>query len=116
MLVYVAFIILFETLAQHSFKLCHSEADIYKYLLGVLFYGFVWYFLIRAYEHRTMGMINVLWSSMSVLTVMTLSYFYWGENVTYNDIIGSVFVIVGLLFIMIDDRSDDSNKITEQIR
>lgn len=105
MLVYVAFIILFETLAQHSFKLCHSEGNFYKYLLGVMFYGLVGFFLIKAYEYRSMGMINVLWSSLSVLSVMLLSYFYWEEKITYNDIIGTALVILGLFFIMVDDSA-----------
>jgi multidrug transporter EmrE-like cation transporter len=104
MLIYVSFIIIFESLAQNSFKTCYANGDTTDFALGVIFYGVVGYFLIKMYEYETMGIVNIIWSSLSIVSIMLIGHYFWGEKLTVNDIIGSIMVFIGLIFIMLDDK------------
>ena len=108
-LIYVAFIVLFETLAHHSFKMSHKNGTIKHFLLGVGFYACVGFLLIRTYEtkYKSIGVINLLWSSLSVLTVMLLGYFFWDEKITYNEIVASILIVIGILLIVVEFEQED---------
>ena len=46
-----------------------------------------------------MGIINVLWSGISVLVILSSSMLFFGEKITTMDKIGVVFIILGMFFI-----------------
>ncbi|VBB18616.1 Putative multidrug transporter EmrE [Yasminevirus sp. GU-2018] len=102
MLVYVSFIIVFEALAQNAFKFCHNNGDKRGFVCGVFFYGAVGFFLMKMYDYQSMGIVNVLWSALSVVAIMLLGHYCWGEKITANDIIGSILVFIGIVCIMMD--------------
>lgn len=112
LLFYISFIIIFETLAQNSFKECHTNGKMLGFMLGVSFYGAVGYFLIKTYGYETMGIVNVLWSALSVVAIMLLGHYYWNEQITKNDIAGSILAFIGIVLIMMDDK-DDTKKINQ---
>lgn len=107
-LIYVVFMVVFETMAHHSFKKCHIDGHTYQYILGVIFYACVGFCLIRAYqyEYKSMGIINVIWSSLSVLSIILVGYFYWGENITNMEILGVIFVVIGLILVLYDYETE----------
>jgi len=107
-LIYVVFMVVFETMAHHSFKKCHIHGHTYQFAIGVLFYACVGFCLIRAYqyEYKSMGMINVIWSSLSVLSILLIGYFYWGEDIKYMEILGAVFVVIGLILVLYDYETE----------
>jgi multidrug transporter EmrE-like cation transporter len=108
-LIYVIFIVVFETLAQHSFKMSHKEGTLTYYLLGVGFYACVGFLLIRSYEtnYKSIGIINLLWCSISVITIMLLGYFFWDEKITYNEIVASILIVIGILLIVVEFEQED---------
>jgi multidrug transporter EmrE-like cation transporter len=43
-----------------------------------------------------MGLVNVLWSGISVLVILSLGVLYFGEKITMLDKIGVCLVLVGI--------------------
>jgi len=70
------------------------------YGLAILFYAMVCYLLIQTYKYKGMGIINVLWSGISILVIMSGSILFFGEKITTMDKIGVVFIIIGILLVM----------------
>jgi multidrug transporter EmrE-like cation transporter len=103
MLFYILLIVLFDVLAQGAFKTCHINNDKKSYFLGLLFYAVVGFFLLRAYEYGNMGTVNVIWGAISIISVMLVGKFYFDEHISTSDIIGAVFVFIGLIIMLYDE-------------
>lgn len=64
-------IVLAECIGQSCLKtLFHNPSKIHYFAAGVLAYSVVCYLLLVSYRYKSMGLINVLWSGLSVLAVL----------------------------------------------
>lgn len=70
------------------------------YAFAILFYAVVCYLLIQTYKYKGMGIINVLWSGISILVIMSGSILFFGEKITTMDKIGVAFIIFGIILVM----------------
>ena len=48
-----------------------------------------------------MGMSQVLWSGMSVMTILAVGSFAFGETIEMNEWIGILFILAGILITQI---------------
>ena len=55
------------------------------------------FFLVQSFHYTGMGVVNVLWSAFSIILVVTTGVVFFGEHVSVSEIIGVLFVIVGVI-------------------
>lgn len=101
--IYIFIIIAFEVTAQYLYKYS------YKYinkdnlvLVGVLFYAISGYFAYKILKYGELGVVNVIWHLIHFLALFFVGYYFLGEKLTTNKIIGSIFGIISLLIFMLD--------------
>ena len=80
------------------------------YMMGVLFYAVVCFLLVQTYRFKDMGIINVIWSGISTLVVLVGGYLIFGEEVTFMDKVGVVFILAGVFFILYEGTHPVSAK------
>jgi drug/metabolite transporter (DMT)-like permease len=51
-----------------------------------------------------MGIINVIWSCLSVLSVLFAGIILYHEKITKNDILGVILILIGLYFVFMDEH------------
>ncbi len=99
-LLIVFLISLCELFGQSCLKYMNVNKNKYHYyFLAILFYSFVCYLLLLSYKFKGMGIVNVLWSGISVLVILSSSMIFFGETITTMDKIGVLFIILGIFFI-----------------
>ena len=95
------FIVLSEAVAQYCIRRCKEEQKMHLFILGVFFYSFVCLGLYIMYDFRQMGFVNLLWSCMSIITIMIVGTVFFHEHLNIYDLIGIGLVFIGLAFIFI---------------
>ena len=100
----IALIILLETVAQYHIKNSKVSNNIYLIFVSIILYSIICFLLRACYSYTTMGLANLIWSVMSILTVMMVGYFAFNETLTYNDVIGLVLCVIGLYLIFVADH------------
>ena len=73
-------------------------------LYAIVFYIVVCYLLLKTYDYEGMGLVNVLWSGISILVILFAGYMFFDETVTWMDKLGVVFVILGIGFISYENN------------
>ena len=97
----LVFIVASEAVAQYCIRRCKEEQKYHLFLLGVFFYAFVCMGLYFMYGFRQMGVVNLIWSCMSILTIMMVGIIFFHEQVNVYDLIGMILVFTGLVLIFI---------------
>lgn len=98
------FIVICEAIAQCCIKKCKLTQKIEFYILGVFFYSMVCLGLYKMYSYKNMGIVNLLWSCMSIICVIIFGMVIFHEKITIYDIIGIILVFIGLFFVFIKDH------------
>lgn len=107
LIIIILFIAIFECIAQGCLKKYYNNplpANKYLYFLAICAYSIICLLLIQSYNYKTMGLVNVLWSGISVLVILSLGVFYFGEKITTLDKIGVGLVLVGISFIVYENN------------
>jgi multidrug transporter EmrE-like cation transporter len=90
-----------ECLGQSCLKKYHKAPEkTHLYIAGVLFYTIVCALLVMSYKYKGMGLINIIWSGISVLLILSTSILFFNENITRMDIIGVAMIISGIGFVV----------------
>ncbi len=106
----VCLISLCELCGQSCLKYLDVNRDKYHfYFLAILFYSFVCYLLLLSYKFKGMGIVNVLWSGISVLVILSSSMIFFGETITTMDKIGVLFIILGIIFVSYEGTHGSGN-------
>jgi multidrug transporter EmrE-like cation transporter len=101
LLLIIVGISLCELMGQSCLKYFNiNQNKPHYYGLAIIFYAMVCYLLIKSYKYKGMGIINVLWSGISILVIMSGSILFFGEKITNMDKIGVLFIIIGILLVM----------------
>lgn len=72
----------------------------YLYAAGVVSYSVVCYLLLLSYNYKSMGLINVMWSGLSVLAVLAAGVLFFHERITTMDAVGVVLTLAGIALIV----------------
>ena len=97
LLLIILAIAMMEAVAQYFIRRYHEIPYTAYYILGVIFYAVVAYLLQKTYHYSTMGMSQVLWSGMSVITILMVGSFAFGEHIEYNEWVGILFILAGIV-------------------
>jgi multidrug transporter EmrE-like cation transporter len=93
----ILLIVILECLGQMCLKsYFNNPGKIHLYFIAIVFYAMVCLMLVMSYKYRGMGIINVLWSGISVLAVASAGVLVFHETLTRLDIIGIVCILVGI--------------------
>lgn len=111
LLLLILFISICESLGQSCLKYFHmTENKTRYYLLGIMFYAIVCYLLIQSYKYKSMGIVNVLWSGLSVLVILSTGILFFDEKITKMDIMGVVFIVGGIFCVLYEGPHPDIKK------
>lgn len=99
-----------ELIGQSCLKYLNKNPSKYHYyFMAVLFYSIICYLLLESYKYKSMGLMNIIWSGISILIVITVGITFFGETISFSDKIGVFFVLLGLFFILYDDNTQIEN-------
>jgi multidrug transporter EmrE-like cation transporter len=96
LIILVILISLIEGFSQYFIKKYTLENKLEFFALALIGYCFVCYLLTLTYKYSTMGIANALWSALSVITIITVGYTFFNETLKNLEIIGIIFVILGV--------------------
>jgi multidrug transporter EmrE-like cation transporter len=93
----VLFIVLFETLAQACLK--QSQKDSMYFILALFLYFLICYLLYFCYANKAyLGELNILWGSLSAVSIVIAGYIFFQEEITTNHIIAGVLALGSIYF------------------
>ncbi len=69
-------------------------------LLGVFFYSIVCALLVISYRYKGMGLVNVMWSGLSVLVIVSTGMIFFNEKITRLDWLGISLIIAGMAAVL----------------
>ena len=99
LLTLVLLISISECIGQSCLKKFHINPlpkNNYLYYLAVLFYSIVCLLLLLSYKYKSMGLVNVLWSGISVLVILSSGILFFNEKITILDKIGVILILLGI--------------------
>lgn len=116
LLIIIILISICELIGQSCLKYLNIHDKQYQfYLFGVISYAIVCYLLLQSYNFKGMGMINVLWSGMSVLVILTASIIIFEEKLTLFDKIGVLLILIGMFLVTLEDEQNMVEKFTTNL-
>lgn len=90
-----------ECIGQSCLKMFYKNPkNITYYAVAVAFYSIVCALLVLSYQYKGMGIVNVLWSGISVLTILGVGMAFFNETITTMDMFGIFFIILGIILIL----------------
>lgn len=95
------FVVASEASAQYCVKSCRVHQKMHFFFLAVFFYSLVCVGLYNLYCFRDMGMVNLMWSCISIITIITVGIIFFHETITKWDVLGIIFVFVGFSLVFI---------------
>lgn len=99
LIILLLFIVVSESTAQFFIKKCKTTRNWQFLLLAVLMYSLVCLGLYKVYDYKTMGVANLMWSCMSIVSIALVGIIYFHEKITFYDLLGVVFVFIGFFLI-----------------
>lgn len=102
LLLIILFISICELMGQSCLKYLYStNGDKPQYyVFAVVFYSIICYLLLESYKYKGMGIVNVIWSGLSILVILSSGMIFFGEKITTMDKIGVIFVVIGIFLIL----------------
>ncbi len=97
----ISLIVIVESTAQYHIKKSKTTNNLMYLLVSVLCYIIICGLLHKCYDYDDMGMTNLIWSVLSIVTIMIIGHVAFKEHINKFDILGIVFCIIGLYFIFI---------------
>ena len=96
-------IIAFSIYAQYNVKKYSIDNKWFYMCLAIVSYMCVCFLLYKIYKQPNieMGTINLIWSVFSIISIVILGRVAFHEIITKYDIIGIVFCLIGLYFIIL---------------
>lgn len=100
-LIPILLISLCELCAQSCLKKCHlAGGDLSLFILALVCYFLICLLLYKSYDTEGMGLVNIIWSSMSILLVLGGGSLFFHEKITRMDIFGVMMVVTGIFCIL----------------
>lgn len=106
-LLYIILLIVFlEAIAQSCLKKVKISNNNNYACISVIAYACICFLLLKSYSYRSMGIVNVIWSCLSIITIIIAGVIFFHETITFNDVLGVCLVIIGLYFIFMKDHKE----------
>ncbi len=101
LLIFIFLIAVAECVGQSCLRSFYNNPNrIWLILLGILFYSIVCVLLVFSYKYKGMGLVNVLWSGLSVLVIVSTGMLFFNEQITRLDWLGIGLIILGIAAVL----------------
>lgn len=97
----IGLIVFFESIAQYHIKKSKINKNVLFLLIAIMSYSMVCLLLRKCYDFNGLGITNLVWSIASIVSMLSVGYVFFGENITKYDIIGMFLSIIGLYLIFV---------------
>ena len=77
-----------------------DEKKTHLYFTAVVCYGIVCIMLVASYKFNALGVVNILWSGLSVLLIASIGAIYFGDRLTAIHIVGMLLILAGIGCVM----------------
>jgi multidrug transporter EmrE-like cation transporter len=96
----------FELIAQSSVKYFHKteKTQYLYYFIAILSYCVIAYLLTLSYDHKGMGITNLLWSGITIIIILMAGMILYDEKLTNYDIMGLCLILSGTGFILYEEN------------
>jgi len=99
-LTYILIIVIAEGIAQTCLKQYSESKKFIYFLTGLICYGLVSWFLCQTYDDKGgIGMINLIWSALSIITSFTIGVLFYKEIIHFHDILAIILISIGVLIL-----------------
>ncbi len=100
----ILFIVSCEAIAQSCANyLSHTNA-IWYLIAGSVFYLLVVFFLAKAHKLAPMGVVNAIWSGLSIICISTVGYFCFGQKITYDQLAMMGVIGIGVAYLAVNNE------------
>ena len=89
-----------EVMSQMSIKHYQVSGKIEFMFLAMMLYSFICWCLYYLYKSSAIGIVQALWSSISIIFSLVLGVMLFGDKVDRIDCIGVAFIIFGSFVIL----------------
>jgi multidrug transporter EmrE-like cation transporter len=103
-IIFALIIAIIENIAQNTIKL--NEENSFKFFIGIFLYVFIGYLLNYTYNNYSFGVLNIIWSSISIILAILIGYMFYNEPINRWKILGLISAIMAIYFMY---RADDKN-------
>lgn len=97
--IYILVVAIFEAFGQSFLAWARKTNKIYWLFIGIACYSVVAYGLYMSYQYKGVGIVNALWSSLSIVLMVAIGHILFHERLSRNEWIGIGLIIAGILFI-----------------
>lgn len=102
----ILIIVICEACAQSCANMYkHTDKEVYLFV-GGLMYLLVVYFLSRAHKHAKMGVVNAIWSGLSVVTIASIGALVFNQKLAADQIGMMGVVLIGVSYLAIGMEPD----------
>jgi len=91
-----------EAMAQTCIRYYNITKKILLLLCALFFYGLVVFLLYKSYKYKGVGLINVLWSGMSIIIMLSIGIIIFKEEIHLHDMTGILLIVIGMLLILLN--------------
>lgn len=105
LLIAILFVALFEAVGQTCIKLAHMYNKLYM-ILAIISYAIVSFFLYVSYNYKGVGIVNALWSGLSIILMITIGLLFFKEKIGKREWLGIILIISGLLLINLTSKEN----------
>lgn len=88
-----------EGVAQASANMLRHTGNLIYLIGGGLFYTIIVYLLSKAHKSYPMGVVNSIWSGLSVIVIILVGYFCFGQIVSKDQLMAMGVIAGGVIYL-----------------
>lgn len=96
---YIGAIVLCEALAYFALKHYSLSRNPLLFAVGVACYGIVCLFLVKTFAFKDIGVVNVIWSVVSIVAIISVGALAFNESLSWKEAAGVAFAMVGVVLL-----------------
>ena len=105
---WILLVVIAETTAQYNIKESLIKNSNMRFIFAICAYAFVCLFLRQIYFHKgAVGITNVIWSILSIVSILMIGILFFHETINKYDIFGIVLSVIGLYFIYVKGHTSN---------
>lgn len=102
LMVLILFIVACEACAQSCANNMSHTPNIMFLIAGGLFYMLVVYLLSLAHKKAPMGIVNAIWSGLSVIAISSVGYFIFDQKLANDQIAMMGVIAIGVAYLAVN--------------
>lgn len=103
MIIFILLIVMLsilEIMVFYYLKKYNDNNNILFFIVAVMIYACIAYLISLTFRFQRMGIINAIWNGISLLTIILLGYFAFGEKISGKEFF-AIFLIIVAIFLVV---------------